>query len=63
MEVSETLINKFVDLISKVFQIRDIMPHDLEKVVMPLVCDRSKVLASQLLHLEILPWLLFALLH
>ena len=28
--VYETKINNFFDLISKVFRIRDIMPHDLE---------------------------------
>ena len=51
-------------MISKVFRIRDIMPHDLEILRDTIdICDISNLGVGQQLRLRILPWLLFVLLH
>ena len=53
----------FLDLISKVFQIRDIMPHDLEILRDTIEMWSSNLGVGQQLYLRILPWSLFVLLY
>ena len=61
--VYETIINHFLDLISKVFRIRDIMPHDLEILRDAIDMWSFQFRRWSTITPRILLWLLSVLLH